>query len=191
MVTYRARSQPGARSSFCPTFAGFAVVALAACAAMPAGANDLGENSAWQFRTSTDRANQAAILDLIAKRRGGYYAAPIYNTNIARQVNCSIGASAIGNSNGQSAVANTATVTGASSSSTGNQSSSAVDAGNANGRVSSTQGNSGEISSGVIGGTETSIRGNPSQALNSTQSDSGSQSASVRNSNACSFAALN
>jgi len=163
----------------------------AVAAAGPASANNLGENSAWQFRTPADKANQAAVLDLIARRRSGYYAAPIYTTNIARQVNCSIGASAVGNSNGQSSVANSPSVSGATSTSTGNANTANVDAGRGGGSSSSTQGNSGQIVSGVTGGTETWVRGDARQALNSSQSNSGSQSASVRNSNACSFAALN
>jgi len=166
---------------------------IAFAAAGPSSANNLGENSAWQFRTSADKANQAAILDLIARRRSGYYAAPIYTTNIARQVKmiCSIGASAVGNSSGQSSVANSPSVSGATSTSTGNSNSTSVDAVRGGGTSSSTQGNSGQIVSGVTGGTETSVRGDAWQALNSSQSNSGSQSASVQNSNACSFAALN
>jgi len=167
------------------------VAAFAIGVAGPSNANNLGENSAWQFRTSGDKANQAAILDLIARRRSGYYAAPVYTTNIARQMNCSIGASAFGNSNGQSSVANSPTVSGATSSSTGNSNSASVDAGRGGGTSSSTQGNSGQIVSGVTGGTETSVRGDAWQALNSSQSNSGSQSASVQNSSACTFAALN
>jgi hypothetical protein len=165
-----------------------AAFGTAVAAAGPSSANNLGENSAWQFRTSADKANQAAILDLIARRRSGYYAAPIYTTNIAHQVNCSIGASAVGNSSGQSSVANAPSVSGATSTSTGNSNSASVDAGGGN---SSTQGNSGQIIAGVTGGTETSVRGDAWQALNSSQSNSGNQSASVQNSNACSFAALN
>ena len=190
MVIDRVQSQSVSRSPLRRIATGISVL-FVACVAMPASANNLGENSAWQFRTSADKANQAALLDLIAKREAGYYAAPIYTTNIARQVNCSVAASAVGNSNGQSAVANSPTVIGASSSATGNANSSPVDAGRGGGPSSSQQSNSGSVSSGVTGATDTSVRGTASQALNSTQSNSGSQSASVQNSNACSFAALN
>jgi len=191
MVSDRPRPRSATRSlrrAFALVVAG---AGIAVAVAGPSSANNLGENSAWQFRTSADKANQAAILDLIARRRSGYYAAPVYTTNIARQVNCSIGASAVGNSNGQSSVANSPAVSGATSSSTGNANSSSVDAGRNGGTSSSTQGNSGQIVSGVTGDTETSVRGDAWQALNSSQSNSGSQSASVQNSDACSFAALN
>jgi len=190
MVIARARSRSASRSSVGWIATGISVLLIAG-AAVPAEANNLGENSAWQFRTSADKANQAAILDMIAKQRSGYYAAPIYTTDIARQVNCSVAASAVGNSNGQSAVANSPSVTGASSTSTGNANSSSVDAGRAGGSSASQQSNSGAVTSGVTGATETWVRGTASQALNSTQSNGGTQSASVQNSNACSFAALN
>lgn len=155
----------------------------------PACANNYGENTAWQFRTSADKANAAAILDMIAKRRGGFYAAPVYNTTIARQVNCSVAASATGNNGGLSAVANAPTVSGASAAALGNQSGTSV-AGQSGGTSSSQQSNSGPVSSGVTGATDTSVQGNAWQALNSTQSNGGSQQASVQNSSACSIAGL-
>lgn len=187
----RARFGPVSPSALRRIIAGISTGLLGVGVAAPAGANNLNENSAWQFRTSADKANQAAILDLIAKRRSGYYAAPVYTTNIARQVNCSVAASAVGNSNGQSAAANSPTVTGASSTSTGNANNSSVEAGRGGGSAASQQSNSGAVTSGVAGATNTSVRGAASQALNSTQSDSGAQNASVQNSDACSFAALN
>src|SRR3569623_1525176 len=183
----RARSHPVSRQPRRRIFARISVL-LAVGASVPACANNLGENSAWQFRTSADKANQAAILDMIARHQGGFYAAPIYNTNIARQVNCSVAASAVGNSDGQSALANSPTITGATSSSAGNANSSSIDAGRAGGSSSSQQSNSGSVSSGVTGATDTSVRGSASQVLNSTQSNSGAQSASEQDSNACSFA---
>ena len=64
--------------------AALAAIALVS-SPVPALANNYGESLAWQFKTSTDRANQAVLLDLIAKKRGGYYAAPVYTTNVARQ----------------------------------------------------------------------------------------------------------
>jgi hypothetical protein len=159
--------------------------------ASPASANNYGESLAWQFRTSADRANQAALLDLIEKHRGGYYAAPIYNTTIARQVNCSISPVATGNSGAQSAVANSPAVTGATSSATGNAN--AVTSGDGRGLSSSDseQSNTGAVSSGVAGSTDTVVQGTASQALNSSQSNSGSQTASVSGSSACAFGALN
>lgn len=60
---------------------------------------------------------RAAIADMIARQCGRVYAAPVYNTVIARQYNCSVGATATGN---QSVIANSPTVTGAAAPSTGN-----------------------------------------------------------------------
>lgn len=159
--------------------------------ARPVQANNYGESLAWQFRTSTDRANQAAILDLIAKQRGGYYAAPVYNTTIARQLNCSVGASATGNINGQSATANSPTVTGATSSASGNANTTSVDAGRSGTSIDGTQDNSGAVTAGVTGATQSSVRGNVWQALNSNQTNSGNQTASIQGSTACTFGVLN
>jgi hypothetical protein len=169
-------------------FAGAAALTLAPVSAL---ANNYGESLAWQFKTSTARANQAALLDLIEKKRGGYYAAPIYTTNIARQYNCTIAASATGNSNGQSAVANSPTVTGATATSTGNDSATTVDSGRSGTSADTGQSNSGAVSAGVTGSTSGSVRGIAWQALNSSQTNSGSQSASVQGSSACAFGVLN
>ncbi len=162
-----------------------------ATAPAPALANNYGESLAWQFKTSTDRANQAAVLDMIEKRRGGYYAAPIYNTNIARQYNCSIAATATGNSESQAAVANSPTVAGATSTATGNDSATNVGAAHGGSIVDGTQDNGGAVSSGITGATVANVHGTASQALNSDQSNSGNQTASVQDSRACVFAALN
>lgn len=179
----------------CPRFRFTAVLVMAAlslgAAPQVASANNYDESLAWQFRTSTDRANQAAILDLIEKHRGGYYAAPIYTTNIARQYNCSIAATATGNSGAQTALANSPSVTGATSTATGNDNRTNVAVDRSSAGVDGAQANSGTVSSGVTGSTGASVRGEASQALNSTQSDSGNQAATVERSNACAFGALN
>lgn len=165
-----------------------AAALLASLAAGPALAQEVGENRAWQFETPQDLAARAAIADLIAKQRAGIYAAPVYNTTIARQYNCSIAASAVGNSGAQSAVANSPTVTGANSSATGN-------AGTASGEgrtdLGLDQRNNGLIGSTAIGSTGATVEGPAWQALNSSQSNSGDQRASVSGSTACGFGALN
>lgn len=168
-----------------------AITIAAAAAPAPALANNYAESVGWQFKTSADRANQAALLDIIEKRRGGYYAAPVYTTNIARQYNCSIAAGATGNSNGQSAVASSPTVTGATSSATGNSNDTTIGDGGDGTSVKGHQVNGGAVQSGVRGSTSTTVHGSASQALNSTQANSGNQSAMVQDSNACTFAALN
>jgi hypothetical protein len=169
-----------------------AAIILLAAASLPAAcfANNYGESLGWQFRSSADKVNQAALLDLIQKQRGGYYAAPIYHTTIDRQFNCSIAPVATGNQGYQSATANSPTVTGASSQASGNSSAAtAIDGRGA--AIDTQQANAGTVSSGVVGATDSVVRGTASQALNSTQSNSGAQSASVASSSACAFGALN
>ena len=155
-----------------------------------ASANNYGESVGWQFRTSGDKVNQAALLDLIQKQRGGYYSAPVYNTTIARQYNCSIAPVATGNQDYQSATANSPTVTGATSQASGNANAATATDGHG-AALDTQQSNMGAVSSGVAGSTDTSVHGTASQALNATQSNSGTQSASVSSSSACAFGALN
>jgi uncharacterized protein YyaL (SSP411 family) len=183
-------SVPSAARRFRRAAARLALVALAA-APVPALANNYGESLAWQFMSPAERAAQIAMLDMIEKRRGGYYAAPIYNTNIARQYNCSITATAAGNSGAQTALANSPSVTGATSTATGNDSTTTIGDGRADTAVDGAQDNSGAITSGVTGSTRAVVQGVAWQALNSTQTNSGNQSSSVQNSNACAFGALN
>jgi hypothetical protein len=161
---------------------------LASLAAAPAFAQEVGENRAWQFETPQDLAARAAVADLIAKQRAGIYAAPVYNTTIARQYNCSVAASAVGNSGAQSAVANSPTVTGASSAATGNA---GTASGEARTDIGLDQRNDGLIASSAIGATGATADGPAWQALNSSQSNSGDQRASVSGSTACGFGALN
>lgn len=156
--------------------------------AAPALANNYGESAAWQFRTPADRANQAAILDIMEKRRAGGYASPTYTTTIERQYNCGVTATATGNMDSQTALAHSPTTTGATSGAQGNSSSSSVDGA---GSASSGQSNSGLVSASVSGGTSVSVDGTAWQALNSTQTNSGAQSASVTGSTGCAFGALN
>lgn len=163
---------------------------LAMAQAFPAQANNLGENGAWQFRTSADLANLASVLDLMQKRQSGSYAAPVTTTTIARQYNCTVAASAVGNSGTQTALANSPTVSGASVQAQGNASSSAMD-GEGGGSQGTHQANTGGVAASLSGATSASISGNPSQALNSTQTNSGVQTASVTGSTGCSFGAVN
>lgn len=176
-----------------PSLARAAITAAIAIASMasPALANNYGESLAWQFQTANDRAAQAAILALIEQRRSGYFAPPVYTTNIERQVNCSISAVATGNSGAQSAVANSPTTNGASSTAAGNSNSSTIGDRSGGATATSGQSNAGPVSSGVTGSTTTQVQGVGWQALNSDQANSGNQSASVGGSNACAFGALN
>lgn len=169
---------------------GMGLVGLSAVA----WANNLGENVAWQFQTSADKVNAAAVQDLIQKRKSGYYAAPVttnnYSTHIGRQYNCEVSANATGNQGNNSTVANSPNNSGASTQSTGNANSSEV--GNRGAAtVDSTQANSGAVGAETVGNTNSYVAGTAWQALNSNQSNSGAQTASVAGSTACVYGALN
>ena len=170
---------------------GFVLFAAWALAS-PAAANNVGENGAWQFRTSTDLANLATVLEVIQKKQSGAYASPTYTTNttIEHQYNCSVSATATGNSGNETALANSPSVTGASASSIGNTSTTGF-TGEVGATSSTSQVNSGLVSSGVVGGTSATVLGTATQALNSSQTNSGTQLASATGSTGCAFGALN
>lgn len=163
---------------------------LAIIAAPAALANGASESSSWQFQTSADKVNQAAVLDMIEKRKNGYYTAPVYTTYIDRQINCNLSANATGNDSLSSSVANSPSTSGATSDATGNQNTNTLDSEGGN-SASSTQGNSGAVGSGVTGGTSTHVNGTADQALNTSQNNSGTQSANVGGSTGCTFGVLN
>src|SRR5690606_14512636 len=60
------------------------------------------EGMPWQFESPTDKANNAGVLDMMERKKGGYYNSfqttnYITNTtNIKRQYNCAVSASATG-----------------------------------------------------------------------------------------------
>jgi len=168
----------------------FSCSLLLALLASPVSANNVGENVAWQFQTSADKVNQAAIQDMIQKRRSGYYAAPIYTTNIERQYNCNVSATAQGNQGTNNMIANSPTTSGSTASATGNDNHTHVD-GPGTGTAGTDQDNSGSVRSSIDGGTSTSVRGSADQALNSEQTNSGDQYASVEGASACQFGLLN
>lgn len=152
----------------------------------PAHANNYGESYGWQFKTSADRANQAIVLDIMERKRGGSYQAPSYTTTIERQYNCGVSATSAGNEGSQSAVANSPSVSGPSALATGNDASTVLN-GRSAGSAASSQSNSGMVGAGVTGSAGASVTGSPTQALNSTQTNSGAQTASVTGSSGCSF----
>lgn len=168
---------------------GTAAALFACLTGTPALAQEVSENRTWQFETPQDLAARAAVADLIARQRAGLYAAPVYNTTIARQYNCSIVASATGNSGAQSALANSPTVSGANAAATGNSGTTGATGDGAD--STSDQRNDGPIASTAIGSTGAAVSGAAWQALNSSQSNSGDQRASVQGSSACGFGALN
>jgi hypothetical protein len=152
-------------------------------------ANNVGENSAWQFQTSADKASQAAVQDMIQRKKAGSYGAASTTTNtyVGRQYNCNVTSTAQGNQGTNSTVANSPSTSGAAANSTGNANTGYGGAGT----VTTGQANSGAVGSSVNGSTSSSVQGWSSQALNSVQTNTGTQNASVSGSSACAFGALN
>lgn len=155
----------------------------------PSLANNISENSAWQFETMTDKANRAFIEDMRQKKQSGYYASPVYNTYIDRQYNCAVSSVATGNQATSNAVGNSPTASGHSVSSTGNTDTASLDPGSGalNSTMTNNQLNRGEVEAEASGEIETSVRGDTYQALNTDQQNSGTQTASVTDATACSF----
>jgi len=165
------------------------VICLGLCS--PALANNVGENYSWRFQSTADKVNQAAVQDMVQKKKGGYYSAPVYTTNIDRQYNCNVAASAQGNQGTNATTANSPSTDGAKSDATGNANASDVTGGfGANGGAKNDQDNTGPVGSSVWGGTSTNVTGWASQALNSEQTNSGDQSANVSGSTGCKFAGV-
>lgn len=67
-------------------------------------ANGLSESRPWQFQTTGDKANKAAVVDLVERKKGGFYDGFNTYTYIGNQVNCTNSANATANiaENGQS-----------------------------------------------------------------------------------------
>ncbi len=200
-------------------FAGSVALATAA------QANGWLESRPWQFDTSADKANKAAVVDLIERKKGGYYdswkttvnnnVVTNNNTVIESQTNCSVSATAVGNTgtNSMTGAASSPTVTNTSSnnaSTTGNSNSSGVNntdpsgvvidnnGTNPNTVVDTNQSNNGSnLSSDVTSSTSNAASGRiaanggrVNQALNSSQRNSGDQSASISNSTACALTSV-
>lgn len=157
-------------------------------------ANGYGTDSPYALPTTSDLANLGAVENIILQKQGGMYHAPVNNsystTNIAKQTNCNVAPTTYGNSGTASATAGSPSTVGATPSATGNSSStqSSLSASTAGTPLTSTgQTNSGAVGTVLNGSTSTSISGTYSQALNNTQTNGGTQIASVNNSSACSF----
>ena len=172
----------------------FAVLIVAASfGSGSALANNLSENFAWQFESMADKANKAFIEDMRQKKNSGYYSAPIYNTTIDRQYNCSVSSLATGNQSTSSAVGNAQTTSGAATSATGNSDTTEVTQGYSatSPTVNGTQWNGGAVTASTHGDVSARAHIHSFQALNTEQTNSGNQHASIRDSNACNFAAMN
>lgn len=172
------------------------------------------EGLPWQFETSADKANKAIVLDVIERKKGGYYDSfhttnyITNNTTIKRQYNCGVSATSTGSA------ADTAQQATVSSPSTSNTSGNYLDAtGNSSatgplenysGRnggqgggtpsASTDQNNSGDVSSQAWrspsnsrSGRIDASRGRSDQVLNVDQNNTGTQTANVTGSTGCDF----
>jgi hypothetical protein len=171
----------------------YSIVLAFALWQMPAYANSVGENAPWQFQTTSEMANQAYIEELRRKNASGAFQAPQYNYYIDTQnnFNCSNSANSSGNGGSNAANANTPSSSGATGSALGNQTSSSGSAQGLTGDVvlNSGQDNSGPVVTSVTGDSFADASNNLSrQVLNTMQTNTGLQDASVVGSNGCSFA---
>ena len=152
-------------------------------------ANDQFEDRAWQFETTTDRANKAAILNMIESKKAGMYKNTYNSTydtdyNISGDyIDCNMTSQATGNSGGisQNVPVGSPTIdvsSGTSSSASGNASTGAIDSGSntSNTGLTSQEGGSGSVNNtSTAGGTN---------SLSNNQSNNGSTQNSSANGNA-------
>ena len=172
----RTNASPSTGSSM-PSVKKALIVLGVASASLPALANGIGQNSAWDFSPMTEKMIRNTALETVERKRSGYYdaARPVYNTttinNIQRQYNCSVVANSAGNSGSNSTSASTSspTLTAAGSTSSSTLANSAANgfspAGLGSplvdlpsgttplGNLSNSQSNAGSLSAGVTGST--------------------------------------
>ncbi len=178
--------------------------AIGFCAGVTHAQGFTSEGIPWQFQTSADRVNKAAVNDMLEKKKGGYYDAfhvsNQYVTTIERQVNCTFSPSASGNANSlaQDASASSPSTSASSGNTAGATGNSNANSGSLNqgGSVASNQSNTGQLSAGVSASTSSNqmapinaADGRNQQDASVSQSNSGSQSTTVSASSACAFSA--
>lgn len=170
-------------------FAAIPVIGLVL--AQPSLANNVSENAAWQFQTAAERAALMYLEEVRQRGINGYYSAPVYNTYIDDQYNCSVNSTATGNDSSSNAVANSPSTTGHNTDATGNENDTTYAAGGPGDGSSdtTTQGNSGAVWAGASGAMSTSVRGDNFQALNTHQTNTGNQTSTITGSSACQYAA--
>jgi len=203
------------RSGFRPSLASALLVgAVLLSSSHLANANGFGESASWQFQTTQDKVNKGAVVDLIERKKGGYYDSfktTINNTNntyIDKQFNCAVTATSAGNTgeNGMNAATSSPSVTNTGTTSANTNANAATNgvsmpgfpgvllasANPAAGSVGNNQSNSGALNSGVSGSSTSSTSGAiaagggvSDQVLNSNQSNQGYQTSSVAGSTAC------
>ena len=161
---------------------------LALCVAGVAQANNVTENGAWQLPSTGEKVNKAYLERLRLEQNAKAFGAPVYNTVVQRQYNCSVASTALGATSTAGAYGLTSSQAGHASNALGNSETSAINSGAGGGNsLSGSQSNDAPINSGATGNVSVGIQGNPNQVLNNEQSNSGSQAASVDGSSACNF----
>ena len=176
-----------------------------------AHANGYGESGSWGFLSNQDRVNKGYVLDMIEKKKNGYYNAIkntyTNNTYIDKQVNCSLSSMTTGTSGSNATQASTSSpvlnntgYTSASGSantaSNGLSQASLSGVFNTNatppGSLSNGQSSSGALSASVAGSSNSTSTGQVAanggvtdQVLNSQQSNSGTLASSISASTAC------
>lgn len=174
-------------------------------------ANGYGESGSWGFQSNQDKVNKAYVLDMLEKKKNGYYNAIKstynYNTYIDKQVNCSLSSVTTGTSGSNGLQASTSspvlnnTGTTSASGAANSASNGLSQAGlsgvfNTNatppGGISSGQSSSGALNSSVSGSSNSASTGQVAanggvtdQVLNSQQSNSGVLTSSISSSSAC------
>jgi hypothetical protein len=160
-------------------------------------ANGYGESSPWQFPTPNAKSVSLTALDVIERKKGGYYdgfSTTIHNSsvsNVGTQINCNIVADATANRAQMGQNGNSSLVEPESnllSSSTGNESLTGTDSGS--GSADTAQTNNGTLNSNVDGSSVTTttgriVNGSTDNKLENTQSNTGNQLATVDESVAC------
>lgn len=167
------------------------IVLLGLLSSQPSLANNVGENVAWQFMTPAERTAMMYLEEVRQRGINGFYSAPVYNTYIDDQYNCTVSSTATGNDSDANAVANSPSTAGHNSNAVANENETRFeDGGPGDGSGStSAQTNSGAVAAGASGSMATSVRGDNFQALNSHQSNTGNQAATVNGSTACQYGA--
>jgi len=173
------------RIALCTTALSLGTAIAATAFVSVASAQGFGESRPWQFDTSADKVNKAYLLDLMERKRGGYFDSfqtivnTTNNTYIDHQINCSVSATSVGNTGTNamdgSAASPVVTNTGTTSANTtGNQASNGITnnpasgivgsgspASNPSGAINNNQGNTdSELESGVYG-SETEVESGP------------------------------
>lgn len=160
-------------------------------------ANGLGESRPWQFETPSEKSARAGVLDVIERKKGGYYdgfTTVVYTTtNVGTQINCNITSSTnanIADNNQMGASLTSAPQASNDADATGSTTAVAGSTGNSSDVLNNDQQNSGPINSNVEGtnvssNTSRTSFGETQQDLVNTQSNSGTLSSDIAESVAC------